>query len=213
MGKLCPNADEYFAVAVCASRAFYLKKGAVINDMGQPNPNPHRGPGQHGHSDHHHAVDSPSPMNFLWGLVLALLTFLLIVICVLSIHWITKLSTPDTPPADMEDITPPGDDLPPADEPTAPEMSETSYGQSWSLDHPTATLTFVSNAAYADFENVVFTRGASSALNLVALSYGMKNIQPGDEIITSLLEHHSSHMPWFNVAQQKGAIIKYIVSY
>lgn len=62
----------------------------------------------------------------------------------------------------------------------------------------------------ADFENVVFTRGASSALNLVALSYGMKNIQPGDEIITSLLEHHSSHMPWFNVAQQKGAIIKYI---
>ncbi len=121
--------------------------------MGQMNPNPHRGSGQHGHSEHHHAVDSPSPMNFLWGLVLALLTFLLIVICVLSIHWITKLSTPDTPPADTEDVTPPDDPILP-DEPATPVMDATSQGQSWSLDHPTATLTFVSNAAFADFENV-----------------------------------------------------------
>lgn len=62
----------------------------------------------------------------------------------------------------------------------------------------------------AKFEEVVFTRGASSALNLVAQSYGMANISEGDEIITSELEHHSSHMPWFNVAKVKKAKVKYI---
>lgn len=62
----------------------------------------------------------------------------------------------------------------------------------------------------ADFEEVVFTRGASSALNLVALSYGMANINEEDEVITSELEHHSSHMPWFNVCKVKGAKLKYI---
>jgi cysteine desulfurase/selenocysteine lyase len=62
----------------------------------------------------------------------------------------------------------------------------------------------------AKFEEVVFTRGSSASLNLVASSYGLNNIKPGDEIITSELEHHSSHMPWFNVAKIKGATIKYI---
>ena len=62
----------------------------------------------------------------------------------------------------------------------------------------------------AKFEEVVFTRGASSSLNLVALSYGMDNIGPDDEVITTELEHHSSHMPWFNVCKIKGAKIKYI---
>ena len=60
------------------------------------------------------------------------------------------------------------------------------------------------------FEEVVFTRGASQALNLVALSYGMHNINEGDEVITSELEHHSSHMPWFNVCKVKNAKLKYI---
>lgn len=62
----------------------------------------------------------------------------------------------------------------------------------------------------ADFEEVVFTRGASASLNLVASSYGMEFLQEGDEIITSELEHHSSHMPWNNVAKKTGAIVKYI---
>ena len=59
-------------------------------------------------------------------------------------------------------------------------------------------------------EEIVFTRGASASLNLVASSYGMKYICEGDEVITSELEHHSSHMPWFNVCQKKGATLKYI---
>lgn len=61
----------------------------------------------------------------------------------------------------------------------------------------------------AKFEEVVFTRGASASLNLVASSY-QDFLEEGDEIITSELEHHSSHMPWFNVAKKKGCIIKYI---
>lgn len=56
---------------------------------------------------------------------------------------------------------------------------------------------------------VVFTRGASASLNLVASSL-MEFINEGDEIITSELEHHSSVMPWMNVAKRKGAIIKYV---
>ena len=59
-------------------------------------------------------------------------------------------------------------------------------------------------------EEIVFTRGASAALNLVAQSYGMKYISKGDEVITSELEHHSSHMPWFNVCKAKGATLKYV---
>lgn len=62
----------------------------------------------------------------------------------------------------------------------------------------------------ASFEEVVFTRGASSSLNLVALSYGLSFLKEGDEIITSELEHHSSHMPWMNVAKLTGAKVVYI---
>lgn len=58
-------------------------------------------------------------------------------------------------------------------------------------------------------QEVVFTRGASASLNLVAQSLEYF-INEGDEIITSELEHHSSVMPWMNVANKKKAIIKYI---
>lgn len=60
------------------------------------------------------------------------------------------------------------------------------------------------------FESVVFTRGASASLNLVAQSYGLSFLKPGDEIITSELEHHSSCMPWSNVAKLTGAKVKYV---
>ena len=62
----------------------------------------------------------------------------------------------------------------------------------------------------AEENEIVFTRGASASLNLVASSYGLTFLKKGDEIITSELEHHSSHMPWFNVAKKTGAIIKYV---
>ena len=62
----------------------------------------------------------------------------------------------------------------------------------------------------ASFDEVVFTRGASASLNLVAQSYGMSFIEEGDEVITTPLEHHSSHMPWINVCQKKKATLKYV---
>ncbi len=60
------------------------------------------------------------------------------------------------------------------------------------------------------FEEIVFTRGASSALNLVASGFGMNMINEGDEIITSELEHHSSMLPWQHVAKVKKAKLVYI---
>lgn len=62
----------------------------------------------------------------------------------------------------------------------------------------------------SSFNEVIFTRGASSALNLVAASYGMTFIKEGDEIITSELEHHSNSMPWLNVCNKTKAKLKYI---
>ncbi len=62
----------------------------------------------------------------------------------------------------------------------------------------------------ASFEEIVFTRGASAALNLVAMSYGLANLKKGDEVITTELEHHSSCMPWQHVCNVTGATLKYI---
>lgn len=67
----------------------------------------------------------------------------------------------------------------------------------------------------ADFINsrpdeIVYTRGTTSGLNLVAFSYGLNQLMPGDEIITSELEHHSSFLPWQAVAKRTGAVIKFI---
>jgi len=62
----------------------------------------------------------------------------------------------------------------------------------------------------ARFEEVIFTRGASSALNLVAQSFGANHINAGDEIIVSELEHHSSVLPWQQLARQKGAKLVYV---
>ncbi len=62
----------------------------------------------------------------------------------------------------------------------------------------------------ATFEETVFTRGASSALNLVASAYGLTNLKEGDEIIVSELEHHSHILPWQNVAKKTGAKLIYV---
>ena len=54
---------------------------------------------------------------------------------------------------------------------------------------------------------VVFTSGATAAINLVAYSWGLKNLSFGDEIIITIAEHHANIVPWQLVAQQKGATI------
>jgi cysteine desulfurase / selenocysteine lyase len=61
-----------------------------------------------------------------------------------------------------------------------------------------------------DAKEIVFVRGTTEAINLVAQSYGRKNIGTGDEIILTELEHHANIVPWQLLAQQTGAVIKVI---
>lgn len=56
---------------------------------------------------------------------------------------------------------------------------------------------------------VVFTRNATEALNLVAYSYGLDNLKEGDEVLISRLEHHSNSVPWQYVCQKTGATLVY----
>ena len=59
-------------------------------------------------------------------------------------------------------------------------------------------------------EEIVFVRGTTEAINLVANAYVKPILEPGDEIIVSILEHHANIVPWQLVAQQTGAVIKVI---
>ncbi|MCM1166717.1 MAG: cysteine desulfurase [Lachnospiraceae bacterium] len=59
-------------------------------------------------------------------------------------------------------------------------------------------------------DNIVFVRGTTEGINLVAQSYVKPLLEPGDEIILSLLEHHANIVPWQLVAQETGAVIKVI---
>ena len=62
----------------------------------------------------------------------------------------------------------------------------------------------------ADAKEIVFLRGTTEAINLVAQSYGRKNIGQGDEIILTELEHHGNIVPWQLLAEQVGAVIRVI---
>lgn len=57
--------------------------------------------------------------------------------------------------------------------------------------------------------NIIFTRGATEAINLVATSFGGMRIAEGDEIILSIMEHHSNIIPWHFYRERSGAIIKW----
>lgn len=59
-------------------------------------------------------------------------------------------------------------------------------------------------------DNVVFTRNATEALNLLAYSYGRHFLKAGDEILITELEHHANFVPWFHLAQEKGVVVKCI---
>ena len=58
-------------------------------------------------------------------------------------------------------------------------------------------------------EEIIFTKGATEAINLVASSYGEKFINKGDEILITELEHHSNYVPWNFIREKKGAVIKF----
>jgi cysteine desulfurase/selenocysteine lyase len=59
-------------------------------------------------------------------------------------------------------------------------------------------------------QEVIFTRGTTTSLNWVAVSYGAANLNEGDEIVITYMEHHSNIIPWQQVAKKTGATLKYI---
>ncbi|MEM8780982.1 MAG: SufS family cysteine desulfurase, partial [Cyanobacteria bacterium P01_G01_bin.49] len=62
----------------------------------------------------------------------------------------------------------------------------------------------------ASRQEIIFTRNATEAINLVAYSWALNNLKSGDEIITSVMEHHSNLVPWQIIAKKTGAVIKYV---
>ena len=58
-------------------------------------------------------------------------------------------------------------------------------------------------------EEIIFTKGATESINLIASTYGDKFINKGDEIIITELEHHSNYVPWDFIRQKKGAVINF----
>lgn len=62
----------------------------------------------------------------------------------------------------------------------------------------------------SSMEEIIFTRGTTTAINTVAASYGRANLKAGDEIVISYMEHHSNIIPWQQVAKVTGATLKYI---
>ncbi len=62
----------------------------------------------------------------------------------------------------------------------------------------------------ADSKEIIFTRGATEGINLVAQTYGRKNFKAGDEIIISAMEHHSNIVPWQMICDEAGAVLRVI---
>ena len=65
----------------------------------------------------------------------------------------------------------------------------------------------IANFINCSDKEVIFTSGATAAINLIAYSWGLKNLLPGDEIIITIAEHHANIVPWQIIAQQKGVKI------
>lgn len=103
------------------------------------------------------------------------------------------------------------------------EAIQHAYGMEYANVH--RGLHFLSNTATAKFEDaretarrflnagssdeIVFTSGATEAINLVAQSYGAMAIGEGDEIVLSIMEHHSNIVPWHFHRERKGAVLKW----
>jgi cysteine desulfurase/selenocysteine lyase len=73
------------------------------------------------------------------------------------------------------------------------------------------TRTSVKNFINAkSIDEIIFTKNATESMNLVATIFGQQNIEKGDEILVTELEHHSNYVPWHFLRERKGAIIKFV---
>src|SRR6202035_2320990 len=59
-------------------------------------------------------------------------------------------------------------------------------------------------------EEIIFTRNATEAINLVASSWGAPNLSEGDEIVLSIMEHHSNIVPWHFLRERQGVVLKWV---
>ena len=66
---------------------------------------------------------------------------------------------------------------------------------------------FINSSSY---EQVIFSKNATESLNLIAYSYGMENLKKDDEIVLSIMEHHSNLVPWQKVAKTTGSKLNYM---
>ena len=81
----------------------------------------------------------------------------------------------------------------------------------WTTSHCEATRAKVAEfLGAANPDEIVFTRGTTESLNLVAQSWGRKNVRAGDAILLGALEHHADIVPWQILAEEKGAEIRVI---
>ncbi|MDP6937126.1 MAG: aminotransferase class V-fold PLP-dependent enzyme, partial [Candidatus Marinimicrobia bacterium] len=68
----------------------------------------------------------------------------------------------------------------------------------------------VADLINADYHSVIFTRGTTESINLVAYAWARKNLKPGDEILLTEMEHHSNIIPWQICSQETSAVLKHI---
>lgn len=68
----------------------------------------------------------------------------------------------------------------------------------------------VARFIHADWDEVIFTKNTTEALNLVAYAWGLQHLHPGDEVVLTQLEHHSNIVPWQQMARRTGAVVHYI---
>ncbi len=62
----------------------------------------------------------------------------------------------------------------------------------------------------SDWKEIVFTRNATESLNLIAYCWGLHNLEKGDEVLISIMEHHSNIVPWQMLCKAKGIVLKFI---
>jgi len=84
----------------------------------------------------------------------------------------------------------------------------------WSMDatqrYEQARQTVADFIGASSHEEIIFTRNTTESINLVAYSYGLENVSEGDEIVITVMEHHSNILPWQMVAREKKAKLVYL---
>ena len=80
----------------------------------------------------------------------------------------------------------------------------------FATEHYEEARAAVAELLHANTDEIVFTRNASESLNLIAYSLGNLVLRPGDEVLVSIMEHHSNMLPWQMVARQTGAKLIYL---